>query len=361
MNWQRITRLLLSGMMCVLCCLLLMPQVFAKPSGKKKRLKTADSVLEVLEQYEEKIEDILLKRVDLKDQAALLERDITRMNEERATLDKKVLRFKTHLGKHIRLLYLTGGNSWLGELISGQDMVSLTLRRAYLSRWALTTERLLARMNQVKAELQRRSDDLAMLQGQLNELEQSLLNKEEELRSESEDKLALLFEIKRDERKKKRLQKELNAAKRRFNRKVSNLSGGEFMYNPPRMKWRCPVSKGRIVSHFGQEVHDEIKGSTVNKGLVISAGSGDAVAAPAEGKVVFSDRFRGYGQLVIIALKDGRHLVFARLGSRSVKKGSSIKAGTTVGHAGPEQQVYIELRQGGKPVDPSPFVACSRQ
>ena len=349
--------------MGLVCCawLLCMPvTAHARGAVHKKKLTTADSVLEALERYEEKIEGILLKRVDLKEQVALLERDITRMNAQRQELDERVQRFKTRLGKLIRLLYLSGGNSWLGELISGRDTVTLTLRRAYLSRWAQTTEKLLARLNQAKQQLQKQSSDLAMLQGQLKELEQSLLAEEENLRSESEDQLSLLFEIKRDERKKQRLQQELHAANRRLDRKVSNLSDGGFAYHPPTLQWRCPVVAGTIISGFGQEIHDEIKGSTVNKGLLLSAGAGVPVIAPTSGTVVFSERFRGFGQLVIIALKDGRHLVLAKLGSRSVKKGSHIKAGQPVGRTGPAKQLYIEVRQGGTPIDPTPFMSCTQ-
>ena len=349
-----------AGTLCCLCLLYMSPGVQARDGKHTKNKTTADSVLEALEQYEEKIEGILLKRVDLKEQVALLERDITRMDTQRQELDERVKRFKTRLGKHIRLLYLSGGNSWLGELISGRDMVTLTLRRAYLSRWAQTTEKLLARLNQAKQQLQKQSEDLAMLQGQLKELEQSLLEEEENLRSESEDQLSLLFEIKRDERKKKRLQQELHAANRRLDRKVSNLSDGGFEYHPPSLQWRCPIVGGTILSGFGQETHDEIKGSTVNKGLLLAAGAGVPVIAPAPGTVVFSERFRGFGQLVIIALKDGRHLVLAKLGSRSVKKGAHVREGQPVGRTGPAKQLYVELRQGGTPVDPAPFMSCTR-
>ena len=78
------------------------------------------------------------------------------------------------------------------------------------------------------------------------------------------------------------------------------------------------------------------------------------------------------GQLLILDAGAGYHLVLAGMDRINVAQGQSVLAGEPVGAmgetriasiaslgnaAGPE--LYVEFREGGKPVDPSPWWAGS--
>ena len=115
-----------------------------------------------------------------------------------------------------------------------------------------------------------------------------------------------------------------------------------------------PVA-GRLRSGFGKHKHPRFDTYTVQNGIDIEAPVDTPVRAVHEGAVVFADRFRGYGLMVI--LDHGRHhTLYAHLAESAVQTGQRLSAGSvlgTVGASGLEGQgLYFELRTQGKPEDP---------
>jgi septal ring factor EnvC (AmiA/AmiB activator) len=115
-----------------------------------------------------------------------------------------------------------------------------------------------------------------------------------------------------------------------------------------------PVA-GRVRSGFGKHKHPRFDTYTVQNGIDIEAPVDTAVRAVHEGTVVFADRFRGYGLMVI--LDHGRHhTLYAHLAESAVQTGQRLSAGSVVGTVGASglegQGMYFELRTQGKPEDP---------
>jgi septal ring factor EnvC (AmiA/AmiB activator) len=115
-----------------------------------------------------------------------------------------------------------------------------------------------------------------------------------------------------------------------------------------------PVA-GRVRGAFGKHKHPRFDTYTVQNGIDIEAAVDTPVRAAHDGVVVFADRFRGYGLMVI--LEHGRHhTLYAHLAESAVQPGQQVPAGTvlgTVGSSGLEGPgLYFELRTQGKPEDP---------
>jgi murein hydrolase activator len=95
---------------------------------------------------------------------------------------------------------------------------------------------------------------------------------------------------------------------------------------------------------------------------------GAPVVAPCGGTVAFAEPFRGYGLLVIIDCGGGYHAVLSGLDQIAVAPGRAIQDGDRVGTmraatkiAGTDDVasapiLYIELRKGGRPIDPTPWL-----
>ncbi|HET8648369.1 MAG TPA: peptidoglycan DD-metalloendopeptidase family protein, partial [Vicinamibacteria bacterium] len=118
------------------------------------------------------------------------------------------------------------------------------------------------------------------------------------------------------------------------------------------LPWPAP---GRVRSAFGKHKHPKFDTYTVQNGIDLEVPADTPVHAVHEGTVVFADRFRGYGLLVIV--EHGRHhTLYAHLAEAGVQPGQKIAAGTrvgTVGSSGLEGPgLYFELRTDGKPEDP---------
>ena len=109
----------------------------------------------------------------------------------------------------------------------------------------------------------------------------------------------------------------------------------------------------------------------VEKGLSIATRAGAQVTAPADGWVVYAGSFRSYGQLLILDVGGGYHVLLAGMDRISVDLGQFVLTGEPVAMmgnsshiaavvaAGSSQPVlYIEFRKDGTPVDPGPWWAA---
>lgn len=121
----------------------------------------------------------------------------------------------------------------------------------------------------------------------------------------------------------------------------------------PGGRWAMPV-QGKLISAFGQR--DEI--GAKSEGIRIAGGKGALVTAPVAGIVRFAGPFRNYGNMVIIEHDRGFHSLMSGLSRIDTSVGRKISAGepigTLAGTGGDRPPtLYYELRQNGKPVDPS--------
>lgn len=104
------------------------------------------------------------------------------------------------------------------------------------------------------------------------------------------------------------------------------------------------------------------------RGLSLATRASAGVTAPADGWIVYSGPFRTYGQLLILNVGGGYHLVLAGLDKVSVELGQFVIAGEPVGEMGrtpppaaavgfgtTQPVLYVELRKDGVPIDPAPW------
>jgi murein DD-endopeptidase MepM/ murein hydrolase activator NlpD len=121
-------------------------------------------------------------------------------------------------------------------------------------------------------------------------------------------------------------------------------------------KFRWPV-KGRVISAFGPRPD-----GTHNDGINISVPAGTEVLAAEGGTVAYAgSELKGYGNLVLVRHDNGFVSAYAHADELLVKRGDIVRRGQTIAKAGKtgtvdQPQVHFELRQGSKPVDPTPHL-----
>ena len=118
-----------------------------------------------------------------------------------------------------------------------------------------------------------------------------------------------------------------------------------------KLTWMWP-SDGKIVATF-----DEGK----NKGIDIGGKAGQQVMAASSGKVMYAGSgIRGYGNLVIVKHNNSLLSAYAHNRSISVKEGQTVNKGQVIAEMGDSDsdavKLHFEIRQQGKPVDPSRFL-----
>ncbi len=123
-----------------------------------------------------------------------------------------------------------------------------------------------------------------------------------------------------------------------------------------------PPANGPRVRTFGAS--DGFGGSS--KGVTIETRDKSQITAPCDGWVMYADKFRNYGQLLIINAGGGYHIVLAGMEQIQVSVGQFVLAGEPVAIMGSQKSaggsgsnakpsLYVEFRKDQRPIDPDPW------
>ena len=137
--------------------------------------------------------------------------------------------------------------------------------------------------------------------------------------------------------------------------KASSTPGDLRAFSQARGTMPYPVI-GALKRRYGEGSEDP---GALSKGIVIAARSAGQVIAPFDGVVAFAGPFRGYGLLLIIEHSEGYHTLLAGLGRIDCVLDQRVFAGEPVGVMTNDtgNELYVELRQNGQPVNPLPWLA----
>ncbi|MDX1812402.1 MAG: peptidoglycan DD-metalloendopeptidase family protein [Gammaproteobacteria bacterium] len=139
----------------------------------------------------------------------------------------------------------------------------------------------------------------------------------------------------------------------------SSASGMGFAGSKNGLNW--PV-KGKIIGHFGKP---RVRGGVKWNGVLIESKFGTPVKAIADGRVVFSDWFGGYGYVLIVE-HSGKYMSLYAHNQQLLKStGDKVRAGETIAEVGNsgrsgEPALYFEVRHQGKPVNPGKWLMARR-
>ena len=145
-----------------------------------------------------------------------------------------------------------------------------------------------------------------------------------------------------------------------------NLGAGTLSFARAKGLLLAPVT-GRVMSGYGTAAIDSLA-----RGVTYAVRSEAVVVAPFDGIVEFAQPFKDYGQLLILNVGEGHHLVLAGMQRLHVTPGQSVLAGEPVGAMGKLDAqaaselsadtlrrgaaLYLEIRHNGAPVNPAPWL-----
>jgi murein hydrolase activator len=303
-------------------------------------------------------EELTEIQITLRRTRAELDATVARVSQ----LEKSLAEARPALARHARALYKLGDMSYVRLLLSidrpsdffrGYRLVTTLARRdnARVSKFrsdlaAFTTE---------KAALEERTRESLALRNRLAAARRDL----DAQRARKTELLTSLVE-----------RKELNAAyvdelgqaETRLQALLSGLGDGgvEVPLGAFRGSLPWPV-EGGVRAPFGRRKHPRFDTYTVHNGIEIEAAPDAPVRAVHGGRVVFAERFRGYGLMVVVDHGGKHHSLYAQLADVQVAPGQQVEAGTLLGSADPAGPdglgVYFEMRYQGRPEDPEGWLA----
>lgn len=110
-----------------------------------------------------------------------------------------------------------------------------------------------------------------------------------------------------------------------------------------------------VVRRFGERLQHGTA-----QGLTLRTRPGGQITAPFAAKVVWAGPFRSYGSVLILDPGDDCAIVLAGMSLTLVRDGQTVRQGQPLAQmaidATPAPELYVEVRRGGDPVDPVPWL-----
>lgn len=286
------------------------------------------------------------------------------------------------LKKRLRVLQrISKRNDALLILIGGED-ISQTLRTLrYISDISTYDYRLINKYKETVRVLSEKQNNLKKLSSELKTEEEKLTKLEGSLKEKKKERESLLVSVRKEKKTYEKMIKELQEASNRLLRIIQESERRESELRKkkgtkPGTKEEEPVEdsgfarlkgklswpvNGTVAIQYGTQVDPLFNLPVFRSGIHIKTSSGSSVKAVHEGKVVFADDFKGYGQLIIISHGGGYHTLYGNLSKIFLKNGAIIKEHTTIGEVGESSTIgasglYFELRYKGKPLDPQQWL-----
>ena len=355
-------------------------------SREASRIEAADA----LQTSEKAISEVNRGLLGLAREQGELSLRLTQLKQKIAAGRTDTAQQQALLERMLRYQYMHGNTDALRLLLNGEDVGTVARQMQYFGYVSQARRAMIAGLNQRVQALATLESDATVKQGELaanaqaQQAAQMALQSERNARQKvferiktdiasgrreigrlkrDEDRLtALLAQLakalakereERKERRAERIQGKDSAVEKEAD---GGLAGRAF--ETLKGKLKLPT-RGEIRGRFGALRDD---GGVTWKGVFIRASGGQTVKAVGDGRVVFADWLRGFGNLLIVDHGAGYMSLYGNNESLLKRVGEHTLSGETVASVGSsggalESGVYFELRHEGVAVDPMLWVA----
>ncbi len=369
--------------------------------------KAKGKAVDELAQSEKAITKTERSLSELGKQKSITENKLSQLSSEQNQLLATVAKQQNQLAQIMRQQYITGNEDRTKLLFSGDnpnrivrdlqymnyvstaytDLIdslhnnlnAVKAKRIQTDQAKKELEKIVSKTNQQKTVLEKEKAQRAMLLARLSEKLESQKKRAEQL-AQDEKRLANLvnrlnqaIEAQRkaaEKRAAERQQAARNAKKQKGQAGTSRSNRQETEtvtrapYQPDttsafgrmRGKLKMPVS-GTITAHYGTKRSD----GPSWKGIFIKTAPGAPVHVVANGRVVFADVLKGFGQLIIVDHGNQYMTIYGNAQSLAKHAGDNVSAGETIASAGnsgenTETGLYFEIRHNGRAYNPLDWV-----
>jgi len=345
----------------LLCCVI----SFTLNAQTKNKSDDSGSILGQLEALEKSFGQIQKRIGTMKDQQKELDKQMQDMKKEIGSGEKQLAKQKTLLSKRLREAYKIYSLSGWEYQLASRDFSDFVLRRRYLKS---LTDKDRAIIDQQSTDIKAIEAKRTGIEAKRKEIDKLILdmgNEKKALALQMKQKKAFIEKIKQDKALQQKAAKEMAEAKKKLSSRVAKLeknSSKEIKSNfaGKKGKMNCPT-RGIIQVGFGESAIG--RGKAFHGGYDIKAKLGTKITTPASGRVVFSGRFRGFGNLIVLDHGNKYHSLYGHLRDLPHAVGKYLKVGQAIGYVGDTGSLkgaylYFELRHKGKPINPDDWVRC---
>lgn len=351
---------------------------------KTRKVEAAISteLQEILRNLEQKESDLGRLGRDLQG----VESNLDRTGREIQRVTEEANRKRSEIERRLTSLYKAGELGALRMFFSAESFPQLAENIRYMRSILENDKRIFVEYNQKIDQLKNLKSDLERDAVKKERIMTGIEQKKREIEEEKSRKAAYLGKVRQDRKSYETSLKELQANASRLQAMMNRLEAlsrrklssrhekpgsrlkplAELPPVPDRGfasqkgRMNLPV-RGAIVESYGKHKHPEFNSFTFSKGLSIAAASGTDIKAIYEGTVIYSDYFKGFGNMAIVDHGGGYFSLYAHASRLTKKVGAEVARHETIASVGDVDSskgsiLYFEIRHQGKPVDPAEWV-----
>lgn len=286
--------------------------------------------------------------------------EIDKTKTEMSRTQENLKRHRNRLKNKLKGMYRQGSAEELIMLFGSDDMSGFLRRWHYLEILARSEKKSFESYRAELLKLRIEDEKLKGLYADLKKQQESTSAAEERFSEKKSEKERVLNSVRAERATYARLLEELKQASRelfsiiRRSEEQDDYQGKGFRELKGKLLW--PVN-GAIALQYGKQLDPQFKTPIFRNGIYLKTPPDAIARAVFEGRVVYADWFKGYGQLVIINHGNGYHTLYANLDEIFLKVGDIIEKRTEIGKVGESvllnaPSLYFEVRYKGKPLDP---------
>ena len=321
--------------------------IFSSFSEANSKSKLEKKLNDLKKQTVEIHNNILSNNKELK----IIKLDIDR-NKQKQIIYLRYIKDKEVLGKRLffllqEKLYVSEISRFLKGIQSSSDYsVSKQIIRGFF-------------YNQVKIGIDNYFQSFENLKMVNQDLENKLLSYKEKKKKLSKELKSLEKKILQVSLLQKKFIANPEAKKRekKVKRSAKNINELVKGVKVPKFKKKKRITTGfqmplqtSIVSEFGQNKTDKI----FKNGVIFEISEDSFVASPFDGIIVFANKFKSYGNLIIIENDNGYFCILAGMDNIIISSGNKVFKGEPIARVKKKlkNKLYFELRKNGKIINP---------
>lgn len=283
-----------------------------------------------------------------------------------AALIPRIERQKSDLRKRLVALYRLGGLSYVRMLLALEGNRNPIEAMSMLSYLVSRDSRLVTRFQATQRQLAAQQIELTDRREKLRRTRIVVEQRRQAVVAAVAQKQGVLARLRTEESGAAQQLAALEEKARRLQRLVDTLSAQKRGMIAPTdirsvqgaLAW--PVD-GKVIERFGRQRNPKFATYTVNNGLKIEAAPGTQVRAVFQGTVLFSQWFKGYGNLIILDHGNRVFSLYGNLKQSGVAVGDRIASGQAIAGVGESEDaasgyLYFEIRSDNHPEDPQKWL-----
>ncbi len=301
-----------------------------------------------------------LKRLDrqlttLSAELSRLKNAVGASEKKRASLQSRERRLSQRLDAQRRLMaeqfrsLQRHGHQARAATLFGVDSMGAWLRnRAYFDYYLRARQAQVADLTAQAKELHQVHTELERETRRLSKLKQAVENKRKQLASSQRQQKRALAALTRQQSRDREKVRQLARNRRALQKLMEKLR-----YQAEHASISKDTGFGRLKGKLGWPAKGKVRKSRL-PGVTILTAANAPVHAVAGGRVVFADRMRGFGRLVIIDHGGGYMTLYGQNRRLSVSEGETIAPGAVIATSGDANAdgIYFGIRHKAAPVDP---------